>query len=279
MITVGHLDDQMSYLIDEHLDAIRGRLSRRTLRARRETLQRLHDVLPMGLAYAATEQIEAWLGQPGWSRATRSAYYSHVRKFYKWATERGDLDGDPSAMIMRPKHPRGVANPVTDEELAQALLAREPIRTAVLLAAYEGMRVSEAAAAHREHITRDIVLIPEAKGGDPQTVPTHPFVWEQLKDRPPGPLLLSLAGLEMSGDNLSAKVSAYFKRNGLPGVRMHRFRHWYGTTIQALYGDARVTQECLRHASLASTQIYTLVTDTRRRSAVASLPVVGTPAS
>jgi site-specific recombinase XerD len=58
----------------------------------------------------------------------------------------------------------------------------------------------------------------------------------------------------------------------MPGVALHRQRHWLGVTTQARYRDLRVTQAMLGHLSLQSTQIYTDATAEQQRAARAMLP-------
>lgn len=266
----------MSYLIDEHLTHLKvAGKSEDTRDARSRVLWRLHNYLPMGLAYACTEQLEAWLASPGWSRWTLFTYTGHVIGFYRWATENAHLDGNPAATIKRPKAPKCRPRPVQDDTLALALACPEPLRTAVMLAALAGMRRSEIARAKREHITEEAVLIPISKGGDWGEVPTHPDLWTFIKDRPPGRLILDLDGHPVTGPWLGRLAYKRFHSMGMPEVTMHKFRHWYGTMIQRTWGDLRVTQECLRHANVSSTQIYTQVSTEQRVRAVGSLALPG----
>lgn len=272
----------MSYLIPAYVEHLRaGDKSERTVTERREVLQRLHNDLPFGLGFAATEQLEAWLGQPGWSRWTRITYAKHIRAFYRWATRMEYLDGDPAAELPRPKAPRLVPKPVTDVELAAALHSPEPWYTAIVLAAYAGLRAEEIGRAQREHVNEDLLYVPNGKGGEPGVVATHPFLWETVGERPAGALVLDRFGRPVTGRWLSINARAHFDALGMPDVHLHRFRHWFGSKIQAEYHDLRVTQECLRHASVTSTQGYTMVTGKQRAAAVSMLPVLpqGGPAS
>lgn len=270
-------------LISLHLDHLEaaGR-SEHTREARRNVLTRVHDYLPFGLAYAATEQLEAWLKtvhgihdrRPA-SRWTKVTYVYHLRAFYRWACAAGFLEGDPTMLMGRHRNPKLVPKPVTEDDLARALEAPEPWRTGFILAAFEGMRVSEIAACDRDHVTAEMILIPDGKGGDPGTVPTHPYVWDHIRNRPSGLLLLNRRGFPLTGHQISLAARYHLDKLGLPQVHMHMLRHRYGTMIQEMHGDLRVTQECLRHLSVASTQGYTLVTKGRRAAAVAALPVPG----
>ncbi len=264
-------------LIDLHLAHLgaAGR-SPRTIEARGDVLRRLSRRLDYGLIYAATEQLEAWfveLRERGRARATISIYAYHMREFFSWACRAGFLDGDPTGGMDRPKKSQGIPNPVTEDELAAALSLAEPLKTAVILAAFEGLRRFEIAACRREHITADLTRIPDGKGGIPGVVPTHPYVWEHVRDRPPGLLVTDRRGKPVTAHWVGVHARYAFDALGLGDVHLHRLRARYGTVIQELYGDLRVTQECLRHKSVATTQGYTLVTGTRRAAAVATLPV------
>jgi integrase/recombinase XerC len=268
------MSDELLGLHLAHLRA--GGKSPNTVDARRTVLNQLYHSLPFGLVYATTEQLEAWLAglrERGCSRWTLSIYAYHVRSFYQWAHGAGFLPGDPAAILKKPTAPQSVPDPITEDELAACLTLAEPYRTACILAAFAGLRRSEIARCRREHITPEALMIPNGKGEKPGVVPTHPYVWQHVKDRGPGHLVLDLGGRPVQPHWLSVAMRGAFDALGLPAVHLHRLRHRYGTIIQATTGDIRVTQECLRHASISSTQGYTLVTDERRTSAVALLPV------
>lgn len=271
----------MSYLIEQHLMVLQaeGR-SEDTIAGRRRCLLRLHADLPHGIAAACREQVTQWLAGPQedtrrWSPATRYIYASHVFAFYRWLHAVGYLDEEPTAGLRRPRAPRGLPRPATDKQVELALTAPEPLLTAVILAMYAGLRRTEIARCRREHITEELILIPQAKGGDPQTVPCHPAIWAHVRDRPPGPLIVDNNGAPYGRNRLSLAVMRWFRGHGLRGFGLHKLRHRYGTLIQEQQGDLRLTQECLRHKSIGSTVGYTLVSNGRRRDAVLRLPWVG----
>lgn len=246
--------------------------SPRTIKDRTDVLRRLDADLPDGLSYASTNELDAWLGhRADWSQWTRATYAMHIRGFYRWAEGRY-LDGDPAIGMARPNRPPGVPNPVSDAQLRQALLrSPEPWLTAITLAAYAGLRASELAELHREDITPDLVRVRRAKGGAAGTVDTHPRIWSAVRDRPAGPLV-TWQGRAVTGRWVSAHARRHFDSIGLPDVHMHRFRHWYATTLLERGADVRTVQEALRHRSITSTQGYTLVAGGRRRDAIRALP-------
>jgi integrase/recombinase XerC len=141
-----------------------------------------------------------------------------------------------------------------------------------MLAAYAGLRASELAAVRREHVTERLIRIPQAKGGDPASVDTHPVIWDMVKSRPAGPLAVRPSGRPLSGHWLTARQRAHFDKIGMPDVTLHRFRHWFGTMLLDAGNDLRTVQESLRHRSITSTEGYTLVSGGQRRLAIRSLP-------
>lgn len=274
----------MSTLMGEYLDWLRicGR-SPRTIDARRDILHRIDEELPYGLEMATTDELKAWIFRDDWSSATRETYYGCVRSFFTWATNPHDtkLDFDPMALLPRPKTPRGLPRPVSDVELQRILTtAAEPFRTWSLLAAYAGLRCIEIAGLRRENVTSDNLIVARGKGGRPGVVPTHPAIWAALRDRPLGPVAITQQGEVASDRYVSIRTAVYFRRElHMPGVALHRLRHWFGTNIYRNTRDIRRTQELLRHTSPATTAIYTLVTSEERLAAIQTLSTFGPESS
>jgi integrase/recombinase XerD len=270
----------MSDLIEAHIEHMQlsGEYSDRTIADRKKILHRLHDHLPLGLAYADTDNIRAFLARPGWSRWTRCTYDMHIRSAYHWWCDNGYQDGNPVTWPA-PKRPRLVPRPATDAALVVALGLPEPVRTAVLFAAYEGLRASEICEVHRDHITEATLWIPRGKGGDSASVITHPIVWAHVHQRDGWLVRHHRTGERVDGHWLSEIARRWFARAGLT-TRLHGLRHWHATTLLARGANLRTVQECMRHASIASTAGYTKVVDEQRRAAVLALPIPeGTRAS
>lgn len=271
-------DDDMS-LFGAYLEWLRqcGR-SQATIDDRRGTLTRAHNALEFGLNAATTDEIAAWLYRPEWSDGTKETYYGALVSYFRWATAGPDpyLDYDPTAGLpARPKAPKGIARPVTDEQLKRILTeARDPYRLWTLLAAYQGLRCIEIAGLDREHITEQTLIVVRGKGGKPRVGMTHPDVWAAVKDLPPGPLARRVDNGERADRRyVSLRTYVYFERRlGMHRVGLHMMRHWLGCTVQRRYRNSRVTQQILGHESLQSTQIYTQATSEEQRDAMATLP-------
>lgn len=267
-------------LIEDHLAylTLRG-YSDETIEDRGKILHRLNEHLrPLGgLGRATTRGIQQFLAHPGWSRWTRATYDSHIRSAYAWWCDNGYLDGNPITWPA-PRRPKLVPKPASEDTIAIVLGLPEPVRTAGLLAAYQGLRVCEIVQLERHHITEATTYIPQGKGGDPGMVVTHPAVWEHVQDRDGFLVVHHRTGRPVTAHWLGETARRWFKHAGLTS-RLHGLRHWYGTALLRGGANLRTVQECMRHRSITSTAGYTKIVDEQRRAAVLSLPTPGARAS
>jgi len=262
-----------SDLIESYLAYLRqASSSPRTIEDRRRILTILDREMPYGLDSATAEELIGWLWRDGLSLSTRETYYGAMNGFFTWAHRKAILDWNPCDEIDRPKPGNRLPRPLTDDELRRVLAeAADPYRTWMLIAAYTGARCLEISRLRREHITPTTTTL-HGKGDKLRVVGTHPAVWEAVKDLPPGPIT------EHDERWISIRAAVYFRRGlNMPGVSLHRGRHWFGGQIQMLYKDLRVTQEALGHADPRTTAGYAIVTADRISEAVAMLPRLDTP--
>lgn len=223
------------------------------------------------LLTATRADVIEWIDR-GLSPQTRSNYLAHLRSFYSWARDEELRLDDPTTRIPTPKIPRRLPRPMADADLSRALAgAPEPIRTWLTLAAFGGLRGCEIALVDGEHIDwlGRRLIIPEGKGGGSGWVPLHPEIAASLDlwPRQAGPLWPD------GYHSITARSNRYLHSIGIDST-LHTVRHWFGTNVlRASGGNVRVAQECLRHASIASTAIYTEVSSAERSAAVDLLRV------
>lgn len=264
-------------MIDAYLEHLRrGNCTDATLEGRREILTRLNRSLPYGLGQTTPDELAGWLYRDDWSVNTRATYYRCITSFYRWATKPSDpwLSFNPTVDMEAVAAPRGLPRPVTDDQLRRVLTeAPEPIRLWALIAAYQGLRCIEISRLDREHITERTLFVVQGKGGRARMHDTDPYVWAAVRDLPPGPVARKQSGERADRRYISIMAAKCFGRQlGMPGVSMHRLRHWLGVHTQAAFKDIRVTQAVLGHVSLQSTQIYTDATVEQQRAARSMLP-------
>lgn len=267
----------MTDLIDEHLAWLRGaRKSPLTIRDRKNTLRRADRELPYGLEQAADVELSAWLGNDSWSPKTARTYWEHLWYFYRWACDprRDGLDYNPMELLVAPTNPHHLPRPVAAANLAAMLRGERPYRTYVKLAALAGARCIEISRLDREDVTEQTIVL-HGKGNKEKILDTHPDLWAEIAPLPPGPIARMSDGSRANANTVSTRSAWYFrhvlKLNLPPHAGLHSCRHWYATTMLEGGADLRTVQEAMGHASVSSTQIYTLVTDPRRRAAITSL--------
>jgi integrase len=216
-------------------------------------------------------QISAWLGRPGWSAQTRATYYGHLNAYYEWAALVGHIDRNPMTTLVRPRIPKRSPRPAREQHYRRMVM--QPIlrwRVAAVLAARAGLRACEIARATREDVDEDDLRV-VGKGGRTDVLPTHGDVWRMIRPLPPGHLILDSQGVPYKPSALSTAFSAAATALGMKELSLHPLRHLYATELLRQGANLRVVQELMRHASPATTAIYTQVTDRERRLAIQTL--------
>lgn len=232
-------------------------------RAARETGQHPGDFTPAALTGFLAHYRNA---------NTRSTYYRGLAAFTAWLVRTGYRADDPMAAIRPPKVPRGVPHPVSTAGLERLLSSRLHRRTRamILLGAYQGLRAHEIAKVRAEDVDiDDRTLRVTGKGGVDAVLPLHPLVealvvgmprrgwWFPSHEDPRRPVRAA---------SVSLTISKAMERAQVRGTA-HSLRHWFATALLREGADAVTVQQMLRHASLATTQIYTKVDFGQMRAA------------
>jgi site-specific recombinase XerD len=147
-----------------------------------------------------------------------------------------------------------------------------------LLAAYQGLRVHEIAKMHGRDVDLGGALLRvSGKGGVVAELPLHSEVERAALTMPRSSWWFSSTfapDRPIQGRTVTTHISTAMRRAGVAGVP-HSLRHWHATALLRGGTDIRTVQTLMRHASLATTQVYLEVTDEDRRAAVLRLPVLG----
>ena len=211
-----------------------------------------------------------------------------LRSFHRFLVREGHATSDPTAKIGSPKRPKSIpkAIPLEDVERLIESPARDVLGKrdrAILESLYgAGMRISELVNLDLDDVDLDegTVLIRSGKGGKSRRVPIGraaraalgdyvTTVRPQLasKSRVPGAaIFLNSRGSRLSRQGCWKILRRYAEMAGLEDrVSPHTLRHSFATHMLDAGADIRVVQDLLGHASLATTQVYTLVSDSKLR--------------
>jgi integrase/recombinase XerD len=282
----------------DYLSVERG-LAKNTLEAYRRDLAHYRAYLTAaGVRDAAGVRGEtvsgflAWLSSREFAdgrrrRATSVARaLAAVRSFHAFLLREGELPADPAWGVARPRVPRLLPRPLAVHEVAALLEGVSAddgagLRDrAILETLYgSGVRISELVGMDVDDVdVEEGSVWVVGKGSKERVVPLGRFAVAALsgylsRSRPAmagpssgGALFLNQRGGRLTRQGAARILSAAARRAGLAKrVTPHTLRHSFATHVLEGGADVRVVQELLGHATVATTQIYTLITADRMR--------------
>jgi integrase/recombinase XerD len=232
---------------------------------------------------------DGW-AEPPLANASVARAVIAVRSLHRFAAAEGLTGEDPARSIRPPKPPRRLPKALSLEQV-QAMLEIPStdtdvgLRDAALLELLygTGLRISEAVAldvdeVHRLLRTSDAErpagLRVLGKGSKERIVPVGSYARAALdayliRGRPgltangrgTPALFVNTRGGRLSRQSAWAVLRSVAEKAGITAeVSPHTLRHSYATHLLDGGADIRVVQELLGHASVTTTQIYTLVT-------------------
>lgn len=216
----------------------------------------------------------------------RSGFISQVGCFYRWAHDEGLIKDNPARVLVRPRVPRGLPHPISEDDLAVAIsCAPQDVRAMLVLAAYEGLRAGEIARLSREDIRDNDdppILIVHGKGGKVRAVPlsqhvamelyalrlpSRGFVFRRRDGKPGG----------MPPHRVSQICNHYLHALGIT-ESLHSLRHRFATVGYRHTLDLRAVQEVMGHASPITTAGYAAFTNLAGQAVVAAAATTRTAA-
>jgi integrase/recombinase XerD len=238
---------------------------------------------------ATTDDLERWLAAmraAGLAPATIRRRAAAARSFFRHLVLIGARPANPAAELELPRRPRRLPrtlSPREAERLVEAAAGTAPRdlrdRALVELLYGAGLRVSEAVGLVRGGVDLDARLVRvTGKGGKERIVPIGREAVEAVRrylargrpflDRRHRPeLFLNAQGGGLTRAGMFVILRRLAAKAGLePGrVHPHLLRHSFATHLLEGGADLRSVQEMLGHADLSTTEVYTHVSDRRRR--------------
>ena len=304
MTTASRTTDQQIEAFLSHLRAERG-FSVNTVAAYRSDLAQLQEALTGGdrdvrwadVTQRDVEDARLSLGEQGYSGTSLARKVAAVRSFFRFLLEEGVIDTNPAERMQTRRPTRTLPDVLSEREVVRLLQAAserpgpEGVRDRVMLELTyaAGLRVSEVVGPRGLELSALSLdggwVRVYGKGGKERLAPVYPGIVRQITlyvgdARPqllahaqrrgpvPSALFLNANGYPMTRQGYwfvlkKAAARAEITRKLTP----HTLRHSFATHL--LHGGAplRHVQELLGHASIATTQIYTHLTDSQVREA------------
>jgi integrase/recombinase XerD len=290
----------------DHLTIERG-LSSNSISAYRRDLAKFSDFLDKGkldfelLSENEIISFEVWLKSLGMAVTSINRNISALKSFYKYLAQEFSTN-NPVSAVASSKVPRRLPKALTIKEVTSLIDSTkregDPISLrdhAIIELLYgTGARVSEIVGIDiNDFAQSDIEGNPittlklRGKGSKERIVPLGSFAKNALDEylvrirpnllsksksaRVESALFLNQRGSRLSRQSAWQMISDAADSTGLSGkVSPHVFRHSYATHLLDGGADIRVVQELLGHASVTTTQIYTLITIDKVREAYAT---------
>ncbi|MGI8666181.1 MAG: site-specific tyrosine recombinase XerD, partial [Jatrophihabitans sp.] len=277
-----------------HLAVERGS-SANTLSSYRRDLRRYLDYLQASRISSLAEVDSATVGgflaalregdaeHPALSASSAARAVVAVRGLHKFGYADGQLSSDVARQVKPPAAPRRLPKAITVEEVERLLEAagfdQTPLavrdRALLELLYGTGARISEAVGLDIDDLdlTGKTVLL-RGKGGKQRLLPLGSFAAKALAaylvrvrpelvrhGRGTPKVFLNSRGGGLSRQSAWTVLRSAADKAGLSGdISPHTLRHSFATHLMEGGADVRVVQELLGHASVTTTQIYTLVT-------------------
>jgi integrase/recombinase XerD len=279
----------MDPAVDSFLALSTARLAPRTVDAYRRDLADFSAWLGASPADASPEQLASYLAQlraDGLAATTIARRVAALRSFFRHQVLLGARPDNPASELELPRRRRALPktlSPGEVERLIDAAAGTTPRslrdRALVELLYGAGLRVSEAVGLERGAVDLEGRLVRTiGKGSKERVVPIGREAVEALRrylargrpylDKRHRPEVF----LNAQGGALT-RAGAFLILRRLAGaagleperVHPHLLRHSFATHLLEGGADLRSVQEMLGHADLATTELYTHVSDRRRR--------------
>ncbi|GAA4182179.1 site-specific tyrosine recombinase XerD [Gryllotalpicola koreensis] len=243
----------------------------------------LDDVVPATLSAYAKH-----LGEQGLAAASVSRMLGTVRQLHRFLQVEGRTQTDAARELRTPKKPLRLPKAIPQADVTALIETASgddivALRDRALLELLyaTGARVSEAVDLDVDDVVDQEIVRLTGKGDKQRIVPlgsyartaldaylvrARPALANRGKGRDAAALFLGVRGQRVSRQNAWLIIKKAAERAELTApVSPHTLRHSFATHLLEGGADVRVVQELLGHASVATTQLYTLVTaDTLR---------------
>jgi integrase/recombinase XerD len=275
--------------VEKFLAVLAARRAPRTVEAYRRDLADLAAFLGGDPAKADADEIRGWLADMrarGLAPASIARRGAAARSFFRHLVLIGEREDNPAAEVDLPRRRQRLPRSLSPREVERLIEAAQGVtprslrdRALVELLYGAGLRVGEAVGLDRGRVDLENRIVRcLGKGDKERIVPLGRQATEALRrylargrphlDRRRRPeLFLNAQGGALTRAGAFLILRRLAGKAGLEPARVHPhlLRHSFATHLLEGGADLRSVQEMLGHADLGTTELYTHVSDQRRR--------------
>ena len=279
----------MPEAVESFLAVLAARRAPRTVEAYRRDLADLTAFLDGSPATADSDDIRGWLADlraRGLAPASIARRGAAARSFYRHLVLIGEREDNPAAEVDLPRRREKLPRSLSPRDVERLIEAAQGVtprslrdRALVELLYGAGLRVGEAVGLDRGRVDLDNRVVRcLGKGDKERIVPLGRQAADALRrylargrphlDRRRRPeLFLNAQGGALTRAGAFLILRRLAGKAGLEPARVHPhlLRHSFATHLLEGGADLRSVQEMLGHADLGTTELYTHVSDQRKR--------------
>lgn len=258
-------------------------LSRNTIQAYQADLKDFYDFLSKGktswenINYPLLVSYIEHLRKKGFSSYSIARKVSTIRSFFKFLSSQKYIKEDPTMILESFRRERHLPLVLSVSQINSILENIDTVKPSNLrdkalleLLYATGVRVSEIVDLKIENLDIEVgyakVL---GKGSKERIVPIGKYATKWLKKyleniRPAFNkgidskyVFLNRRGMKLSRQSIWKIIKKYGRKNAIPKISPHTFRHSFATHLLEGGADLRSVQEMLGHVDISTTQIYT----------------------
>lgn len=231
--------------------------------------------------YQHIRQFLGGLQREGYQRASIARKLAALRAFYRFLLRQGKVESDPASAVSTPKQEKRLPKVLQEPQIELLMRAPDCMKPAglrdraILETLYaSGMRASELVGLRVDDVSQGDEVRVFGKGSKERIVLLGRAAREALSEyvtkgrpqfaakatKPSTALFLNRSGGPLTARSVQRVLDKYFQAASAEmKVSPHVLRHSFATHLLEHGADLRVVQELLGHADIATTQIYTHV--------------------
>lgn len=223
----------------------------------------------------------AWLASHDFAPRSVSRKLASLRSYFRFLRRQGLIESDPAQSLRNPKQPKRLPEPLSETQILKLLdsIVPESVLAVRDRAMFEtlyggGLRVSELVGLNLGDLDiEEATVLVRGKGKRERLCPIGRTAMDWIElwrgyrqpvthDEPA--LFLNWRGGRLTTRSVGRTLETRLRAAGLPiDASPHSLRHSFATHLLDRGADLRSVQELLGHKSLATTQIYTHVSQKR----------------